>query len=450
MTTRDDSQIRLVDLLLYPREELNVELKCWLNPDSEDHKANLAQAILALANFGGGYIVLGFVESEGMWQPAGQPQSDPARFTQDCINGIVRSYAEPVFHCEVYHVKHPNTLFRHPIIRVPGEHKVPVRSRRDGPNRIHVKENTYYLRGAGPESRPIRSAREWDELINRCMFNAKEQLLASFRSILLGEVPTSAGVQDAALQLEEWITDCRSRFETLRAGEISHNVPDHFATGAWSVAYRVVGTSTDLSLSELLRLLRKIKGHETGWPPWWIPTQPDIAPYSLDGTVECWLGRHRESLDPAHSDFWRASPKGMMFLLRGYQEDEPTEKRRPGRELEFTIPIWRVGECLLHAERFANELAGPSASVEFRVMWQGLNGRNLTSWNWMYGEFSDDERSRQDQVTAYLMLPADQISTGLPEIVRSLTKPLYEVFNFFEIPMATIKSELAKMRARAK
>jgi len=450
MASSDENEIRLVDLLRYPREELSVELKGWLDPDSEEHKANLAHAILALANYGGGYIVQGFLESEGMWQPAGQQQFDPARFTQDFVNGIVRSYADPVFHCEVYHVKHPDTEFRHPIIRVPGEHKVPIRSRRDGPNRIHVRENTYYVRGAGPESRPLRSAREWDELINRCMFNAKEQLLANFRSILLGEVPTSTTVPDAASQLEEWITDCRARYEVLRAERSSNNLPDHFARGTWSVAYRVVGSSTDQSLPEFLELLRKVKGHETGWPPWWIPTRPDIAPYPSNGTIECWLGKNSENLDPAHSDFWRASPKGMMFLIRGYQEDEPSEKRRPGRELEFTLPIWRVGECLLHAERLANELVGPSASVEFRVIWQGLNGRNLASWNWIYGGFLDDARSHQDQVTAYLMLSADQISASLPEIVRTLTKPLYEVFNFFEMPMATINSELAKMRARAK
>jgi transcriptional regulator with XRE-family HTH domain len=442
-----DIQNRLLDLLRYPREEPPIELKGWLDPTSENDKANLAQAMLALANHGGGYLILGFTESAGNWQPAGEPLFDAGRFTQDLVNGIVRSYAEPAFHCEVHHVKHPDTGFCHPIISVPGGHKVPVRAKRDGPNRSHVRENTYYVRGPGPESRPIHSAREWDELIRRCLFDAKGELLNSFRSILLGEAPLSAVDPGTAIpKLEEWIRSCRSRFSALNTKRISEKLPDHFVRGTWTVGYQVIGALTEPSPRELLELLRKVKGHETGWPPWWIPTVHDIAPYPFEGYIECWLGRHSQHQDPAHSDFWRASPRGMMFLLRGYQEDEATDRRRPGTEFEFTLPLWRVAECLLHAERFANELAGSSASVAFRVIWEGLNGRLLTSWNPMYGELHQTHRCRQDAVSSYLLLPADQISAGLPEIVQNLTKPLYEAFDFFEIPKVTIDSELLRLR----
>ena len=47
-------QRRLQDLLAYPREDLGTELKNWLDLALEENKANLAQAILALANHGGG------------------------------------------------------------------------------------------------------------------------------------------------------------------------------------------------------------------------------------------------------------------------------------------------------------------------------------------------------------------------------------------------------------
>jgi len=174
---------RLQDLLAYPREELDIELKGWLDLSSEDDKANLAQALLALANHGGGYVLIGFVEVAGVWGPAQSRPPDLSACTQDDVKP-----------------------------------------------------------------------------------------------------------------------------------------PD---------------------LSDLLDILKKVKGHETGWPPWWVPTRNEIRPYVYDGLIECWLGEG-DLADPAHSDFWRASPQGMLFLLRGYQEDSAPEEFPPGTRFDLTIPIWRV------------------------------------------------------------------------------------------------------------
>jgi hypothetical protein len=44
---------RLQDILAYPREDLGTELKSWLDLSNESNTANLAQAMLALANYGG-------------------------------------------------------------------------------------------------------------------------------------------------------------------------------------------------------------------------------------------------------------------------------------------------------------------------------------------------------------------------------------------------------------
>lgn len=59
------NQERLQDLLLYPREDLDTEFKDWLDLSLEKDKANLAKALLAIANHGGGYVVLGYKQKEG-------------------------------------------------------------------------------------------------------------------------------------------------------------------------------------------------------------------------------------------------------------------------------------------------------------------------------------------------------------------------------------------------
>ena len=82
--------MRLQDLLAYPREDLDKELKSWLNLSQNDDKANIAQAILALANHGGGYILIGFVKEEDNWVPAEPRPSNLTRFWSESVRSLTK------------------------------------------------------------------------------------------------------------------------------------------------------------------------------------------------------------------------------------------------------------------------------------------------------------------------------------------------------------------------
>jgi hypothetical protein len=49
----------------------------------------------------------------------------------------------------------------------------------------------------------------------------------------------------------------------------------------------------------------------------------------------------RNSRDSAHCDFWRAHPSGLLYQLRGYDEDS-TDQVQPGTVFDVTLPIWRL------------------------------------------------------------------------------------------------------------
>ena len=93
---------RLADLLVDLREDLDLEVKNWLDLKGDNNdKATFAKAALALANHGGGFIVLGFEETgEGMAEVANRPATLD-RYNQDLVNGIVRNYCDPSFHCVI-------------------------------------------------------------------------------------------------------------------------------------------------------------------------------------------------------------------------------------------------------------------------------------------------------------------------------------------------------------
>ena len=355
MENGDLSQVRrLEELIMYPRETIDIEIKPWLDLNSNEDKANLAQAVLALANHGGGFVILGFQEKDNTWKPDEERPNDFKFYNQDIVNGIIQSYAEPPFHCELHLVKHRN-LGVFPVIIVPGGHKVPIRSKRDGPEKKHVKQNTYYIRRPGPKSEPPQTGREWDELINRCVRANKEQMVNQFREIIYGinSVQTEKTELDTSLQIfREFIEQAKERWQSLVESELANEYPNRYSRGVWTASYQIIGDIQSIPLPQFKAVLDQVKGNETGWPPWWVPTRREIAPYVFNELIECWL-KDTYSVDGAHSDFWRASPSGLMFLLRGYQEDSEAKGVEPGTIFDLTLPVWRTGECLLHAERLS-------------------------------------------------------------------------------------------------
>ena len=104
---------RLEDLLKHPNESLDVEIKDWLKIDEPLHKADLAKAMLAaLANHGGGFILIGFKQVSGVYQPTQANPEVAKLYDQDRINGIVSRYSDPPFHVECHLIqgekeKHP-------------------------------------------------------------------------------------------------------------------------------------------------------------------------------------------------------------------------------------------------------------------------------------------------------------------------------------------------------
>ena len=146
--------------------------------------------------------------------------------------------------------------------------------------------------------------------------------------------------EERSKKFAQWIQDARSRWEALLAEKLSAEQPSRYSHGTWTASYAIEADINPPSLGSFLDTLRKVQGHETGWPVWLILGGTETGPYPHNGLIECWIAKGRLG-GPAHSDFWRASPSGMMFLLRGYQEDED-----PKLAGKYLILLFQFGELL--------------------------------------------------------------------------------------------------------
>jgi hypothetical protein len=92
VATPDD----LTDLIDSPSETLAVEYKSGLDLSDNLSKAKFARHVAALANYGGGCLVFGFNNDMTRADQTEFPTID-----RDAVAGIVKSYLDPAFQCEV-------------------------------------------------------------------------------------------------------------------------------------------------------------------------------------------------------------------------------------------------------------------------------------------------------------------------------------------------------------
>lgn len=432
----------LQSLVTEPREDLGSEYKEWLDLTTNEHKATVAKAAIALVNHGGGFIILGFADTAGGLHSNPRPAVIP-EITQDAINAAIRRYASPEFHCEMHSVPHPTTNVVHPVIVVPGTMTEPVMSKRDCVDVI--AQNKCYVRKPGPRSEEPQTREEWRALLNRCVRAGRDDMLEAIRSIVSGRVEAPTVLPSAIEELRAYCSAGKVRWSEL-ADTLPIGAPGRFPQGYYEMGFSLVNARPAGGLADLrdrLRQARRIK--LTGWTPFLDMSTSEWSPYPHHNFVEAWVGRPvpgRDDHDPSHSDFWRASPAGSLYTIRGYAEDA-LENRAPGHLFDVTLPVWRIAEGLLFARRLAESFEDVDAIATW-CHFTGLNGRRLTSVTGNRAVFGDDV-SGTDEIAIETQSTLQQIDDNLVEVMHQLLIPLYERFSFFRLPVVLVEEELSRM-----
>lgn len=337
----------LDDLVNEPRETLDVEVKEWLDLAEPDHRAALAKEIIAIANHGGGFVIVGFKELEdGTFRPAQRRPRDLSSWSQDAIQSVLEKYVDPSIQCRVWHRTASGTSERHPVIAVPGGHRVPVRAKAGSPDGKRLVPNRVYIRRAGPSSEEPRATEEWDRFIERLVQNRQAELLDAMRSIMAGVIPTAGAAPEQIRvdQLTSFEKQAIARWTAL-VDSLPPDTPPRFKHGHYHAGFTIDGDFDRKSLPELNRIIRSEVRNHSGWPPFLTIGRAPYTPRPVDGTIECWMGPDTDN--PAHSDFWRISPDGLFFTgeatrktatIARRQEQPSTSRPRPGVSAR---PSWK-------------------------------------------------------------------------------------------------------------
>lgn len=447
------SNADLDELLLEPREALDVEVKEWLDLTDHRHRALLAKEIIALANHGGGYIVVGFRElADGTFEAATPRPANLDAWAPDAVQSIVAKYVDPAIQCRVTHRAAYVGADRYPIIAVPGRHRVPIRAKAGSPDGNKLVPHRIYIRRPGPSSEEPKTAEEWDRLMEKCVQSRQAELLDAMRSIMAGVIPsTSPKEPTRADQLKAFAQTAVERWRG-RVASLPKDAPPRMPLGHYDIAVAIDGQFEAKTLSDLRDTISTAVRNHSGWPPFLTLNRVPFSPKPADGAVEFWRGPDTDgSFDrPAHHDFWRISPDGLLFTRRGFQEDGGAhDDITPGTTFDITSPTWRVGEAILEASYIARALqAAGDTNLICSCSFSGLKGRTLVSRGNPNRIIFDTWTTEQETHEATQTVALNALPQALPEVVYAMLAPLYELFGFFNLPKRLVEEELKFMQGR--
>ena len=155
-------------LLTNPQETVGIEYKEWLDLSSPEHQAVLARALIALANFGGGKVVLGFksIDQGTLTLCDEEAPGDPRlSYAPERVQQVLQRYASAQFEIACEYVQRPDSSVVHPVIDVPAAVRDVVFPKRSSPDGTKLVKGSLYTRLPGPKSATPESASDWSEFI---------------------------------------------------------------------------------------------------------------------------------------------------------------------------------------------------------------------------------------------------------------------------------------------
>ncbi len=277
MSDMDFSRIQtLVDR---PGESLLVELKRWIDPASPEGKEKIVKTALALRNYGGGYLVIGFDNATLKPDTNNVPRNVREDFHIDKIQDLISRYASEPFEVSIEFPEREGQLY--PVIVIPPGIRTPVAVKSDlrsETGKTLLSVNDVYIRSLRSNNTPSTTKatwRDWPDILEKCFDNREADIGRFLRRHLGGLTPEIVRELSGALtgglqpevttedRLRKYLEESKERYSTV-IEERGIQLPPH---GAWEVGLLLLGDISPHSANqEFLNLLNANNPRYSGWP----------------------------------------------------------------------------------------------------------------------------------------------------------------------------------------
>jgi hypothetical protein len=458
------SASRAAELVQRPSEGLSIEVKTWIDPATPAGAAKIVRAILALRNHGGGYLLIGFNNSDFTPSVADAPSNVTEAYHIDKLQALVGKYSSESFEIEVEYPVRDGIAF--PVVAVPSGVRVPVSAKADliVDDRKLIASGDVYVRTLQANNTPSSAKAGWQDWgrITETCFDNREADIGRFlrrhlagvdsdklRTALQSVVGSSSPPPTADDRLQGLLQDGEARYRNAVAGR-ALQLPPH---GSWEVAAMIDGEATPhRSNTDFLNLINSSNPRYTGWPVWVDSrgfTDQSARPYVQNGKWEALIVQLAGGWGN-HIDFWTIDPIGAFYHRRALEDDMARSERAPEplTALDFGLAVLRAAESIAVSLAFARAMgAAESSTIRYSFRWSGIRGRQLQSWA-NPARHIWSRTAHQDVVIARTDVPIDAPLSSLGTYVGAVISPLFEVFEGFVLGQGVVDDLSARLIER--
>ena len=455
----DIEENQITSLLRQPSEGLQVEIKNWVDPRTDESIGKIIKTIFAIRNRNGGFLIIGFDDDTLLPGRYSLDQSVDKLYHVDTIQALVSRYANSPFEVAVPIRDRDGQL--HPVIVVPEGVRVPAVVKRNlvanGSKKLLDLGDVYFrtlLSNGTPSSARILPS-DYPELMDICFENREADIGRFLRRHLSGvdgpvvETLIGTGIAVPTKRLRERSFSVIERGDDAFKAEVDQSgVASELQRVQEALTMRV-GLVLDPSkpgevpTKEFMNKISASNPHYSGWPTW--QDSRDFArethrPYVLDGIWQALIVQLDRGWSK-HVEFLRFDPVG-QFSLQRVMQDDLSDKVRLGTAMDVVLMIYRVAEVLAVGVSMARSLGwDPNATAGFAFRWSGLNGRQLCSWTnplrWSGGEGS---QSRSGAAESYVEVPLKTPHSALAPHVGEAVAHLFVSFEGYTASLELIET----------
>lgn len=439
-------------LLTHPGERQDVDYKSSMVFGTDDSfSLKLIRHIQGMANAGGGWLVIGFVETDDKsWMPDPSHSNeicssyDPTRLSQQVDSSMARGQRVRVtVHLEV----HPGSGLQHPMIRVEGFERLPCicrsnRTASDTGEQI-LRQGAAYLRRPGAETAPVSTPQDWEDLINRCLRLRRDEFVTEFRELFERMTSPSQPPRSATEELSAWIDQMRNEAFEITGGREGRRTTEPQETGHIESGQRLVQPAGhEWRQHVLLEAAERAELRNTGWPIGLVIHSLGLAPVATPDGIEARIGHYSKG---QVDDFWSLRNDASYYVSRLFEEDFEslwftTSEGHPERSVWFDNRIWRIAEVILHSASLYRELGiAPNEPYALAVNHRGLEAREF--YVSTPRRFVTRGRiCRSPAATWMREVTQDYVTSNLKSLVGEVASGLFVLFDFAQVSQEVINA----------
>lgn len=348
-------------------KDLDYKGPCAWDGYDKKTRCELVKDILALANTGGGWLVIGVRETGTSFTPDGVSDGQAASFETTQVNTFLNNYADPPINTSIHKPEVGGKRFI--AIGVPGFSDTPHICQKEFPGVLTAP--TLYVRTSNNESAPIKSSADFRSIVERATRNRADSILESVRAVLTHGV-VERGPSDRE-QFEIHVSEAQKRCDKMNPHQTKgYGYRECVFYPAFFIAER-------FDLPTLKSMALNASVNFWGRPFLYAKeTLPDLITAIQDGYQGAQIGQSVvDDSDELH--FWQLRQSGMLYV----KEVLPEDARRPegidhpvlGYEV-LSVVAFEAVHCLvkLYDGQFSD-----SEEVTLRFVLTGTMGRELRS-----------------------------------------------------------------------